>query len=527
MEPRAPQLSATPEEHDAALAPTVAARKSTPIVALSEDPTLLEAMSSAALDQSEVIVSPSADRFIDQVVASGAELALIDAAAAPPGLAEFLVALHRQFPQLQLLLVGPGNVQHQVADQLADGSLFRFVHKPASAARLKLFIEAALRQRQARITQELVGAPLPTAGAAAMPQSPSGRPLWIAASLMGAVLIAIAGALLWHVASSSRQPSSVAAPPPPAHGLTPATRAPAAPDASAAAALVQQKEAEQEAIDRAAAQRAENDRIAAEEQEHVAASADQIRRAAAAAAQARADQIHLYVQLARSRIASGALVEPSDDSARTYVTTALRLAPDDETARAVALSLTEALTTAFGKALAAGDGAAAEHWLKASRSASIGEASLDQMSMQLTGLQVAQNAALAADQAVANADTSAPQPAQSPVPGPTTSITTVTTGASVVPSAQIVPESALQRLIFVAPTYPQEALMRGDTGFVELDFTVTPKGTVADVKVTASDPGGVFEESAIHALLRDRYQPVQRDGINVSQRAHIRLRFAL
>lgn len=416
-------------------------------------------------------------------------------------------------------------MQHQVAAQLADGSVFRFVHKPASAARLKLFIEAALRQRQARITQEIVGARLPNPGATTTPQSPSGRPLWLAASLMGAVLIAIAGAMLWHVASSSRQPSSVAAPPAPARELAPAASAPAAPDTSAAATLARQKEAEQEAIDRAAAQRAESDRIAAEEQEHVAASAEQIRRASAAAAQARADQIHLYVQLARSRIASGALVEPGDDNARTYVTTALRLAPDDETAQAVALSLTEALTAAFGKAIAAGDGVAAEHWLKASRSSSTAEASLDQMSMQLTGLQVAQNAALAADQAVANADTSAPQPAEPPAPSVTTNVTTGATSA--VPTAQIVPESALHRLIFAPPTYPQEALMRGDTGFVELDFTVTPKGTVADVKVTAADPAGMFEEAAIHALLRDRYQPVQRDGVNVSQRAHIRMRFAL
>jgi protein TonB len=515
MEPTAPQLSAPPEEQDEPAAPKVALRKSTPIVALSEDPTLLEAMSYAALDQSEVIVSPSADRFVDQLVATGAELALIDAAAAPPGLAEFLAALHRQFPQLQLLLVGPGNVQTQVAAQIADGSVFRFVHKPASAARLKLFIEAALRQRQARITEEIVGARLPPLQGPAAVHSPSGRPRWMARSLIAGLLITIAAAALWYVVSSNRVTNSVAPSPAPAQELAPAASAVAVPDTSAAATLARQKEAEQEAIDRAAAQRAENDRIAAEEQMRVAATVEQTRRESAAAAQARADQIHLYVQLARSRIASGALIEPSDDSARTYVNSALRMAPDDESVRSLASTLGEALRTSFREALAAGDATSAEHWLKASRNDPIDEATLEQMSLQLVELQLAQDAALTADQAIARADRAAALSPQSPAT------------AVDAPIAQIVPEFSLHRLLFVPPEYPQGALVHGQTGVVELDFTVTPTGTVADVKVTAAEPAGLFEDAAIRALLRNRYEPVQRDGVRISQRAHIRVRFAL
>jgi TonB family protein len=224
------------------------------------------------------------------------------------------------------------------------------------------------------------------------------------------------------------------------------------------------------------------------------------------------DQIHLYLQLAQSRMASGALLEPSDDNARTYISSALRLAPDDEDVRAMALSLGEAFTASFRKALADGDSAAAEHWLKASRSYTMSEATLDQMSMQLGGFEVAHAAQLTADQAIANADTTAAVSVESP---------------AVAAYPQIVPESSLRRLIFVPPIYPHEALVRGDTGVVELDFTVTPKGSVADVKVTAAEPAGMFEEAATSALLHDRYQPVQRDGVNVSQRAHIRMRFAL
>src|SRR5580693_6311961 len=134
-------------------------RPAPPIVTLSEDPVLLEAISAAALDLVPVIVAPSPDRFIDQVVAAGGELALIDATSVPDDLASFLESVHRQFPQLQLLLAGPGNVQHQIGTQMTDGTIYRFVHKPASAQRLRLFVDAALRERQTRVTEEILRSP--------------------------------------------------------------------------------------------------------------------------------------------------------------------------------------------------------------------------------------------------------------------------------------------------------------------------------------------------------------------------------
>src|ERR1700692_4309173 len=52
------------------------------IVALSEDPMLLEALTLAAIDQPDVVSSPSADRFADQLVANTAAVARIDAVVA-------------------------------------------------------------------------------------------------------------------------------------------------------------------------------------------------------------------------------------------------------------------------------------------------------------------------------------------------------------------------------------------------------------------------------------------------------------
>jgi len=116
------------------------------IVALSEDPSLLQALTLAVIEQVSVVTSPSVDRFVDQLVANASEVALIDAATAPSPLAEFILTIRRQFPQLVLVLAGSAQLQTELAGQIADGTIFRFVHKPASAQRLKLFMDAALRR---------------------------------------------------------------------------------------------------------------------------------------------------------------------------------------------------------------------------------------------------------------------------------------------------------------------------------------------------------------------------------------------
>jgi hypothetical protein len=58
------------------------------------------------------------------------------------------LALRRQFPQLQLVVVGTETLQQQIAGQLGDGTVFRFAARPTSAERLKSLLFAALRERE-------------------------------------------------------------------------------------------------------------------------------------------------------------------------------------------------------------------------------------------------------------------------------------------------------------------------------------------------------------------------------------------
>lgn len=90
----------------------------------------------------------------------------------------------------------------------------------------------------------------------------------------------------------------------------------------------------------------------------------------------------------------------------------------------------------------------------------------------------------------------------------------------------VVSASTLTRTYTTTPTWPQSAAA-GVEGWVLLRFTVLPNGTVTDVEVKESNPAGVFEASAVEALRQWKFEPVERDGKKIAQRAEIRMNYAL
>ncbi len=70
-------------------------------------------------------------------------------------------------------------------------------------------------------------------------------------------------------------------------------------------------------------------------------------------------------------------------------------------------------------------------------------------------------------------------------------------------------------LVRIEPQYPMSAKQRGVEGWVELMFTITAAGTVADIVVTASNPGTVFNRSAVQAVRKWQYKPKVENGTAV------------
>lgn len=73
-------------------------------------------------------------------------------------------------------------------------------------------------------------------------------------------------------------------------------------------------------------------------------------------------------------------------------------------------------------------------------------------------------------------------------------------------------DSDLTAIVRIPPTYPHRAMLRNIEGWVDLMYTVTESGTVINPVVMAAQPEGTFEQAAINAVERWKYQPVLQDG---------------
>ncbi len=83
-------------------------------------------------------------------------------------------------------------------------------------------------------------------------------------------------------------------------------------------------------------------------------------------------------------------------------------------------------------------------------------------------------------------------------------------------------------LVRVDPQYPPTARQRRIEGWVDIEFTIGPAGTVENAKVIGAHPRTVFEQSALRAIRRWRYNAKIEDGKAVAQHGlRVRIRFEL
>jgi protein TonB len=69
-----------------------------------------------------------------------------------------------------------------------------------------------------------------------------------------------------------------------------------------------------------------------------------------------------------------------------------------------------------------------------------------------------------------------------------------------------------KRTRYVEPVYPKDALKNGVRGEVRLRLTVDTEGRVKQSEVISSSPPGVFDESALAAVRRWRFRPIEVNG---------------
>lgn len=92
------------------------------------------------------------------------------------------------------------------------------------------------------------------------------------------------------------------------------------------------------------------------------------------------------------------------------------------------------------------------------------------------------------------------------------------TNASAAPAPDVTPKL----IKMVQPEYPQEALMRGIEGWVDVSLAVNAAGDVVKPRVEDTSRGRIFNRAALNAVQQWKYEPRDWD---TSERLRVRLQF--
>ena len=70
-------------------------------------------------------------------------------------------------------------------------------------------------------------------------------------------------------------------------------------------------------------------------------------------------------------------------------------------------------------------------------------------------------------------------------------------------------------IVKVVPMYPRQAQSQGLEGHCDLEFTVTPLGSTADVRVIECT-SSLFEQASVQAMLKFKYKPRVVNGTAIA-----------
>jgi protein TonB len=540
------------------------------LIVLSTDEAFLQTLRDAVGPSRRLWHVLSSDKVGDLLLAGGVGILVLDVHALQQAYALFITQMKQQFPDLVIVVAGARDAETELARLISDGTVYRFIHKPMSPARARLFADAAVKRYEDQ--RRRVSA---MAAAAATPPGRNG--LVIAGAC--AALCAIAGGI-WALTHSDRQNA-----PPPAADVPPTDIRPApAPAAdprtavTAADSALLARAAQALAADRLIAPAGDNalelylqelarnpanaearsgiaalrERLVARAQnalleerlDEASAALDTARRAGAdtgriarltaelvkarahtkssaesATAKAPAeadgaspspDPAAPSAALALQRIQQGRLLEPETDSARFYLRQALKSNPGSAAAERASEALALGLLNAARGALDRQDFKAASSWLDGAE----GIASSTNIDNLRQLLATAERQAREGDATPKAAEQTPDENRPAPDNGQAK-------------AADVIDAGHLVLVKSVQPDYPHDAQVRAIEGWVEIEFTVAESGQVKNATVRAANPRGVFNQAAISALLQWRYKPVLVDARPVAQRARIRIRFAL
>jgi TonB family protein len=127
----------------------------------------------------------SANKVSDLLMAGEVGILVLDVETLNEAPAVFIGQIKRQFPDLVVVVAGNRDAETSLAGLISAGTVYRFIHKPMSPARAKLFADAAVKKYVER-RRRVAAAP------AVRPRSQSPRGALLAGAIGVLVLIVVA-----------------------------------------------------------------------------------------------------------------------------------------------------------------------------------------------------------------------------------------------------------------------------------------------------------------------------------------------
>jgi protein TonB len=84
-----------------------------------------------------------------------------------------------------------------------------------------------------------------------------------------------------------------------------------------------------------------------------------------------------------------------------------------------------------------------------------------------------------------------------------------------------------QQVRITQPAYPQAAVRKRDEGWVEVEFSVMPDGSIANAHVVDSQPVRIFDRAAVEAVQRWVFNAAMKDGQPVQSTLRRRIEFKM
>jgi hypothetical protein len=116
------------------------------VVLLARDPLLIELLGYTSRENHVIWRAEDPGHATDLLFSAKRGVLLIDAGLTTHDTPSIVDNVHRQFPKLPIIVIGRQDDEAELGERISDGRVFRFLHKPFSARRIKNFLNVAAQR---------------------------------------------------------------------------------------------------------------------------------------------------------------------------------------------------------------------------------------------------------------------------------------------------------------------------------------------------------------------------------------------